>query len=642
MDSPAVASQPNVSTALPQDGFQHPADMDTEHEDSGPQRLSDDPTGTEVPPARPALTWTDVVSRNTQRRLRQQQSQHLNHPSSPQPGSSPIGTTPQCHSQLDKRLHRQPRLPPLPLDDYKVVLRPRTGLILAQWLVQCITNAISTAAQISDATQDRITYRIRKDQNLIVVSTPDLVIAKKIQQITTLNMSGKQYEVTAYIAVPDNSSKGVITGIAANTPTDELIDHLRSPNAEIIHARMMGKSTTALLTFAGLQVPHYVHYYGGEYRCRIYQPRHQVCRVCLKLGHRADVCPCPDTNRCSTCGAVNPVAGHDCVPRCANCHEDHPATDPRCPVRQRRPYNKAHVLRSLASNKRSPPLLSSATTADCTAEASAHQTDGPLQPSSTAERPLADPKPRSRESRSRSRSKSRGQRRGHRGRSLSHGQSRVPGCSREASDSRGNQAPPNFWPQNTSLKVSWAEQFPPLPSSDTSSPRPISTPCPTLTQTPTIRDELQAMRTELQVQFTATIQKLQADLDELRQQHTRALQDYTTTIAEIRTQLRTHHESLQHELRSLVIETIREGFKLAQPQPIISPLALPSDTHGERDHRDARRVHPYPRPTTDRSGNTPQPPLSAVYPPTTPFPAIPATTTDPQESNSAQQTPQHG
>ncbi|KAH9375832.1 hypothetical protein HPB48_000447 [Haemaphysalis longicornis] len=194
---------------------QRPAEMETEHGNSDPHILSDDPAGIEDRPARIAPTWTEVVSRNSQRRLRQQQSSYC------------WSTLPPATRILTEWYHSaasfpngqaptpQPRLPPLPLEDYKVVIRPRTGLILAQWLIQCVTNAISAAAQTSDGTQDRITFRIRRDQNLVVVSTPDLDIAKKIQQITTLNMESKQYEVTAYIAVPDNSSKGIITGIAA-------------------------------------------------------------------------------------------------------------------------------------------------------------------------------------------------------------------------------------------------------------------------------------------------------------------------------------------------------------------------------------------------------------------------------------------
>ncbi|KAH9360267.1 hypothetical protein HPB48_005719 [Haemaphysalis longicornis] len=276
------------------------------------------------------------------------------------------------------------------------------------WLIQCVTNAISAAAQLSDATQDRITFCSRRDQNLVVVSTPDLDIAKKIQQITTLNMESKQ---------------------------------------------------------------------------------------------------------CSACETVNPVPDRVCVPRCANCHADHPATDPRCPVRQRRRYNKTHVLRSLASTNRSPPFPPPATTQQWR-----EGETGSLQSSATTERPIADSELPSTESVRCSKSHDRRHR--DRGRSASHGQSKVPGCSREASDSWGNQAPPNFWPQRTNLK---------------------------------------AMRTDLQAQFTATIQKLQAYVDELRQQHTRTLQHYTATIDEIWSQLKTHHESLQNELRTPVTDAIRES-----------------------------------------------------------------------------------
>ncbi|KAH9380500.1 hypothetical protein HPB48_013949 [Haemaphysalis longicornis] len=443
------------------------------------------------------------------------------------------------HSRTDKRLPHQPRLPPLPLEDYKVVNRPRTGLILAQWLIQCVTNAISAAAQISDATQDRITFRIRRDQNLVVLSTPDLDIAKKIQQITTLNMESKQYEVTAYIAVPDNSSKGIITGIAANTTTDELVEHLRSPNAESIHARMMGKSTTALLTIAGLRVPHYVNYYGGGYRCRVFQPRHQVCRICLKLGQGADVCPSLDTHRCSACGKENPVPDH--VPRGHGYPLPGPPTTPIQQDACSSIFGIDKPLATIFPSRHYP----SVNTTDCTSETGAHQTQGSLQSCATTKRPLADSELPSTESGSCGRSNSHDRRRGDRGRSASHGQSRVPGCSREASDSRGNQAPPNLRLQSTNLQVSWTEQFPPLPSNNTFSSHPITTPYPTPTHAPPIPDALQAMRTDLQAQFTATIQKLQADVDELRQQHTRALQHYTATIDEIRSQLRTHHESLR-------------------------------------------------------------------------------------------------
>ncbi|KAH9383760.1 hypothetical protein HPB48_025526 [Haemaphysalis longicornis] len=211
---------------------------------------------------------------------------------------------------------------------------------------------------------------------------------------------------------------------------------------------------------------------------------------------------------------------------------------------------------------------------------SRHYPTGCLRCCATTERPLADSQLPSTESRSCGRRESHDRRRWDRGWSASHGQSRVPGCSREASDNRQNQAPPNLPPPSTNLNR------------------------PTTANAHTIPEALHAMPTDLQAQFTATIQKRQADTDELRKQHTRTLQHYTSTIEEIWSQLQTHRESLQNEqLRTFATDSIREVLKQAQPQPIL-PLTLPVDTHGgDRDHRYLRRGDPYLTPTTDRPGN---------------------------------------
>ncbi|CAN8026174.1 unnamed protein product, partial [Ixodes persulcatus] len=101
---------------------------------------------------------------------------------------------------------------------------------------------------------------------------------------------------------------------------------------------MMGQTNTAVITFEGIRVPRFVYLSGGEYPCRPYQPRQQVCGVCLGLGHRTDVCPQPEQSRCTTCGAPGgAMEDHECTAHCVNCGGEHPATDPRCPARQRAP-----------------------------------------------------------------------------------------------------------------------------------------------------------------------------------------------------------------------------------------------------------------------------------------------------------------
>ncbi|CAN7984060.1 unnamed protein product, partial [Ixodes hexagonus] len=65
---------------------------------------------------------------------------------------------------------------------------------------------------------------------------------------------------------------------------------------------------------------------------------------CLELGHRRDVCPYPEKNKCSTCGLLNgDMKEHECSPYCMHCKGQHPPNDPKCPARQREPYNKIRL-----------------------------------------------------------------------------------------------------------------------------------------------------------------------------------------------------------------------------------------------------------------------------------------------------------
>ncbi|XP_042150474.1 uncharacterized protein LOC121838346 [Ixodes scapularis] len=270
------------------------------------------------------FSWTDVVSR------------------AGDPGS-PYTQENRSRRAQTQTLHRK-RLPPLPIDDYKVVIRPRDGLNLGAWSTDKLTRAILVASKLSSTETSDITIRIRRDQNLAIISTPRLETSSRIQAISALTLETRQYEVTAYLAVPDNSCRGIISGVDTRPTAETLTEELRAPGTNILYARMMGQTNTAIITFEGLKVPYYVYPSGGEYPCRPYQPRKQICGVCLGLGHRTDVCPQPEKSRCTTCGTPGgAMEDHECKPYCINCGGEHPAVDPRCPARQRGPYNKKHV-----------------------------------------------------------------------------------------------------------------------------------------------------------------------------------------------------------------------------------------------------------------------------------------------------------
>ncbi|KAG0434398.1 hypothetical protein HPB47_019136 [Ixodes persulcatus] len=73
--------------------------------------------------------------------------------------------------------------------------------------------------------------------------------------------------------------------------TDQLMEGLYARETDILFARMMGRTNTAIVTFKSLSVPRFICYDGGEYRCYTHRPKQQVCGACLEVGHLVDVCP---------------------------------------------------------------------------------------------------------------------------------------------------------------------------------------------------------------------------------------------------------------------------------------------------------------------------------------------------------------
>ncbi|KAH7937251.1 hypothetical protein HPB49_009522 [Dermacentor silvarum] len=144
-------------------------------------------------------------------------------------------------------------------------------------------------------------------------------------KITNLDIQCKQHPANTYITTPEYLFKGVIHGIDEGTnlrlADDELMGNLpvRTQGFKIMHARMFGKTRTAIILCDGLIVPRHVYYYGGEIPCRIYQPTRQFCNTCRNAGHRADVCLEPTVKACKHCNSQNPEEGYKCEPKCALC-----------------------------------------------------------------------------------------------------------------------------------------------------------------------------------------------------------------------------------------------------------------------------------------------------------------------------------
>ncbi|CAN7943584.1 unnamed protein product, partial [Ixodes pacificus] len=231
------------------------------------------------------------------------------------------------------------RMPDLPTDDYKVVVRPRGGFNVSDHKTDRIYCCLRSAAGIGReaAEEDSICLNVR--QNVVVLSTPSEDRANKYGAITKLRIGEREYEASAYRAAPENTSKGLIRGISKDeNPADIVRSLVTKRNPSVLHAKRMGNTDNVIVLFDGFHVPRYVYYGAMLVRCTLYKKQIDVCHECGRLGHRADVCPSPNDKICRGCGCSNPPPEHRCAPKCLLCGKGHVTGDRKCKAKYKIPY----------------------------------------------------------------------------------------------------------------------------------------------------------------------------------------------------------------------------------------------------------------------------------------------------------------
>ncbi|KAH7968479.1 hypothetical protein HPB52_008748 [Rhipicephalus sanguineus] len=176
-------------------------------------------------------------------------------------------------------------------------------------------------------------------QNIVVVSTPLEEHAKNYVRIKQIKVGEKVYNVNAYYSAGDGYCKGVIRNVDREITEKELntmIVHSGNPTA--MQAKRIKDTGSVVIVFEGYEVPNHVKFGGVLLKCYLYRRQVDVCYICAKVGHRADVCPTPEKKTCRGCGVENPTDSHECKAKCKLCGKGHPTGDRTCKQRYQTPF----------------------------------------------------------------------------------------------------------------------------------------------------------------------------------------------------------------------------------------------------------------------------------------------------------------
>ncbi|KAH7948899.1 hypothetical protein HPB49_002935 [Dermacentor silvarum] len=265
--------------------------------------------------------------------------------------------------------------PPLPDNDYKVVYRPRTGMKRSSWPDEKITEGLARASGSPfKEFCANVTIQTQWKQNLIIASSADEDYALKLGSINGIELGAATYEMTPYIKPLPETVRGVVHGITACTTEKRLAEHLAASNCGILHAGMLGTSTSAVITFEGPHVPFYVKVASSYTRCRPYRRSVQYCKACGEIGHRQDVCPNSDKHICNRCGVHNPQADHDYQLQCKLCGLPHETASKECEKRLKPRPPPLYVRERSKSRGRQPSI-----TRETSSSSSEYGTNKPQQ-----------------------------------------------------------------------------------------------------------------------------------------------------------------------------------------------------------------------------------------------------------------------
>ncbi|KAH7977690.1 hypothetical protein HPB49_003185 [Dermacentor silvarum] len=276
------------------------------------------------------------------RTTRLRQPAKLSVDSSPQSASTQTSSTrsrSKTRPPVKAQVLKAGRMPPLPSNEIKVIIRPKGALNIAKIGSTTMITAVFQAAQLSPAAIQQDTVCPNTQQNIVIVSTPSPQNADRYVCIKSIQVNGVTHDVNAYETAAEDTTEGVIRGMPLSDTSQQInanIVNTRNPLA--LAAKSIATTTTVVIAFSGPDVPYLVRFGATLIPCSLYRKQIEICCQCGHLGHRMDVCPFPNNKICRGCGDRNPPPDHTCNPKCSLCGGPHLTADKSCMARYKTPY----------------------------------------------------------------------------------------------------------------------------------------------------------------------------------------------------------------------------------------------------------------------------------------------------------------
>ncbi|XP_075740756.1 uncharacterized protein LOC142787020 [Rhipicephalus microplus] len=228
--------------------------------------------------------WIEVASKK--KKLAERADCNAGNAPTSATGSDKGGSRTAASQNVLRRVVKASRIPNLPRDHFKTIIRPRGGMDVKKTDLLIFKRSLAKAASLTAEQVLDDTLCTNPFQNIFVVATPFEANARAYARVQEISMGSTVIGLAAYVAASDNTCKGVIRGInvdLSDAELTEMIVNRRNPDA--LGVRRIKKTPTVIVLFDGQKVPQHVVCDGVRYPCSLYRSS-----TAMGLGLRLLIC----------------------------------------------------------------------------------------------------------------------------------------------------------------------------------------------------------------------------------------------------------------------------------------------------------------------------------------------------------------